>query len=143
MAGEEAAASSSAVERALAAGGALVALAATVLDWRAVGAQQVIRPLTIFYLVEAPGLVWAGAWGVFRGRTPLSWAMAGALFGFCVIGGFSIGPSYLPADALLGLAVLSADRRAWRRMPGRAGLALLAAVIQAVMMLTLIRVISR
>ncbi|HEY6357536.1 MAG TPA: hypothetical protein VIX35_04800, partial [Vicinamibacterales bacterium] len=93
--------------------------------------------------VEAPGLAWAGAWGVFKGWARLPWAVAGALFGFCVIGSFSIGPSYLPADALLGLAVLWRDRRAWRRLPGRAGLALLAAVIQAVMMLTLIRVIAR
>jgi hypothetical protein len=140
MAGEDAARSTSAVERALAAGGALVALAATVIDWRAVGAQQVISPLTVLYFVEAPGLAWAGAWGVFRSRAPLPWAMAGALFGFCVIGGFSIGPSYLPADALLGLAVLWRDRHAWRRWPGRAALALLAVVIQAVMMLTLIRI---
>jgi hypothetical protein len=66
-----------------------------------------------------------------------------ALFGFCVIGGFSIGPSYLPADALLGIGLLWRDRRAWRRLPGRVGLALLAAVIQAVMMLTLIRAIAR
>jgi hypothetical protein len=143
MAREDAAASTSAVERVLTAVGALVALAATVLDWRAVGAQQVIHPLTVFYFVEAPGLAWAGACGVFRGSTALPWAMAGALFGFCVIGGFSIGASYLPADVLLGLAVLWRDRHAWRQLPGRVGLALLAAVIQAVMMLTLVRVIAR
>jgi hypothetical protein len=143
MASEGAAVSISAVEKVLAAAGALVALAATVLDWRAVAAQQLIGPLTAFYFVEAPGLAWAGAWGVFEGWTTLPWATAGALFGFCVIGGFSIGPSYLPADALLGLAVLWGHRRAWRRLPGRVGLAFLAAVIQAVMMLTLIRAIAR
>src|SRR5579863_4398489 len=143
MTPKEAAQSTSAVERVLAAGGALVALAATVLDWRTVAAQQVIGPVTLFYLIEAPAFAWAGAAGILWGRTPLPWAMAGALFGFCIVGSFSIGPSYLPADALLGLAVLWRDRRRWRLWPRRIGLALLAAILQAGLMIAFVRVVVR
>ena len=143
VAGAKTAASGSTVGTVLAAGAALLALAATLLEWRLVSARQVIRPLTAFYFVEAPGLAWAGAWSVAKGRTLLPWAMAGALFGFCVIGGSSIGPSYLPADTLLALAVLWRDRRAWRRLGGGVGIALAAAVTQAAIMLTLSRGIGR
>lgn len=133
--------SGAAVDRVLAVGIAVTALGATVLAWQAVGARQVIHPLTLFYLLEAPSLALVGAWGLLRGSATLPWTMAGALFGFCIIGGFSIGPAYLAADGLLGAAALWRDRRAWRLLPGRVGLALLAAIIQAVMMLTLIRVL--
>lgn len=123
--------------------GALLALAATVVSWRAVGAQQVIHPLTVFYFVEAPGLALVGAWALVSSTTTvLAWMMAGALFGFCIVGGFSIGPAYFPADALLGVAALWHDRREWRLLPARVGLAVVAAVMQAVMMLLLVRTVG-
>jgi hypothetical protein len=142
MTGESVPASSSAVERVLVVASAVLALAASLFSWRVVGAQQPVHPLTVFYLIEAPALAWVGAWVLLAGQsTILPWAMTGALFGFCVVGGFSIGPSYLPADVLLGVAVLWRDRRAWRRVPARVGVAVLAAVIQGAMMLAIIRTI--
>lgn len=134
--------SRSAVEIVLAVGSCVAALAASVVEWRAVSARQVIHPLTVFYFLEAPGLAFVGAWSVVSSSvTWLPWAIAGALFGFCVIGGFSIGPAYLPADVLLGAAALWHDRRALQLLPGRLALALLASIVQAVMMLTVIRVL--
>jgi len=62
------------------------------------------------------------------GATVLAWQAVG-------------GPAYLAADGLLGAAALWRDRRARRLLPGRVGLALLATIVQAVMMLTLIRVL--
>jgi hypothetical protein len=131
---------SSAVAATLAVGGAVLALAATTVEWRAVAAQQVIHPLTAFYFIEAPCLALLAAWSVWIRGSAVQWLMTGALFAFCIIGGFSIGPAYLPAAFLLGAAAIWRDSRAWRRIPGRLGLACVAATAQAAMMLILIRV---
>lgn len=131
------------VERALAGLGAAACLILTLVIWASVGRWQETWPLPDLYFVEVVALAAAAAWGIFRrdpGGSLLAWAAVGALVGFAILAGFSVGLFYLPVTAVLGLAALWHDRRAWRQLPLHLGLALLAAVAQAALMLAVIRV---
>ena len=57
-----------------------------------------------------------GLWGALRRRRALVWIAAGCLLAFCLLGGFSIGLSYVPA----GVALLVAAGLTGRRGQGRA-----------------------
>jgi hypothetical protein len=133
-----------ALERVLAAGAAVVCVSLTVVVWLAVSQQQAMWPLPALYLLEMAVMSLIGLWGIFRADAAGSgaaWVAAGAVLGFAIIGGFSVGFFYLPVAGLLGLAALWQARLAWRRLPLQVGLALLAAVAQAVFMLALIGVL--
>ena len=133
-----------AVERLLAAGSAGVCVILTATIWQLTSQQQPMWPLPALYLLEMVSASLVGLWGIARGdtaRSAVAWAAAGAVLGFAIIGGFSVGFFYLPMTALLALAALWRARLAWRSLPLHLGLALLAAVAQAALMLIVIRVL--
>ncbi len=133
-----------AVARLLAAGSAGVCVILTAIIWQLTSQQQAMWPLPALYLLEMVAASLAGLWGIARGDaggSGMAWAAAGAVLGFAIIGGFSVGFFYLPVTGLLALAALWQARLAWRRLPIHIGLALLAAVAQAGLMLALIRVL--
>ena len=129
----------------MAGGAAAVCVVLTAVIWLSVSQQQEMWPLPALYLLEMAAASLVGLWGIFQGDMAGNWAAwvaAGAVFGFALIGGFSVGFFYLPVAGLLGLAALWQERKMWRRLPLHIGLALLAAVAQAALMLGLIRVLS-
>jgi hypothetical protein len=133
-----------ALERVLAAVAAAICLIVTVIVWATVGQQQDIWLLPALYLLEVAAASLLGLWGIYRhdaAGSLLAWATAGVLFGFTILGALSVGFFYLPVAGLLGLAALWQDRQDWSRLPLHLGLALLAAVAQAALMLSLIRVL--
>ena len=133
-----------AVERVLAAGAAGVCVVMTAIIWLLVSQQQPMWPLPALYLLEMAAASLVGLWGIYRNDavgSGLAWAAAGAVFGFAIIGGFSVGFFYLPVAGLMGLAALWQARLAWQRLPMHVGLALLTALGQAGLMLALIRVL--
>ena len=132
------------LERVLAAAAAAICLILTAVIWVLVSRQQEMWPMPALYFLEVVAASLVGLWGIFRADVPgsfLAWAVAGALVGFAIMGGFSVGFFYLPVAGLLGLAALWQDRQAWRRLPLHLGIALLAAVAQAALMLALVRVL--
>jgi hypothetical protein len=130
-----------ALERVLALAAAAICLIVTVIVWAAVGQQQDMWPLPALYFLEMAAASLVGLWGIYRHDAPgslLAWATSGALLGFTILGALSVGFFYLPVAGLLGLAALWQD---WGRLPLHLGVALLAAVAQAAVMLQLIRVL--
>ena len=129
-------------ERGLAGLGAAGCLVLTAVIWGSISQIQTMWPLPALYLIEVVALAVAAAWGIFRGDAAgsgLAWAAFGALVGFAILAGFSVGFYYLPIAAFLGLAALWHDRRAWRQLPLHLGLALLIAVAQGALMLTVLQ----
>ena len=132
------------LERVLAGAAAAICLILTAVIWVLVSQQQEMWPMPALYLLEVAAASLVGAWAIVRADAPgslLAWAVAGALVGFCIMGALSVGFFYLPVAGLFGLAALWQDRHAWRRLPLHVGLALLAAVAQAALMLALVRVL--
>jgi hypothetical protein len=132
------------LERVLAAAAAATCLILTAVIWLSVSQQQEMWPLPALYLLEMAAASLLGLLGVFRADGPgnlLAWAVVGALVGFAIMGALSVGFFYLPVAALLGLAALWQSRQTWRRLPLHLGIALVAAVTQAAVMLSLIRVL--
>jgi hypothetical protein len=64
------------------------------------------------------------------GRERWLWTIGGLVFGFTILGGFSIGPAYLPAAGLLLLGALVGDVRSPRSLLAHVPLAVLACVLQ-------------
>ncbi len=107
--------------------------------------QQHIWPLPGGYLMEMNILGVIGLAGVVLDRErssprwgKLSWAVAGALGAMAVLGAWSIGWLYAPAAAAFAGAGVVADRRRGRSVVRNLGLVVLAAVVQAGVMVTAI-----
>ena len=131
-------------ERVLAAAAVATCLILTTVIWWSISRQQDMWPLPAFYFLEMAAASLVGLGGIYRGDVPgsrLAWAIVGVLAGFSIMGALSVGFFYLPVAALMGLAALWHDRQVWRRLPAHLGLALLAAVAQAALMLVLVRVL--
>lgn len=129
------------VERILAVFGLAACLVLTTVIWLLVGQQQPMWPLPAVYLIEVVALAAVATLGVILANAPgrlAAWAAVGALIGFGIIGGFSVGFFYMPIATLLGLAALWLDRSTWRSLPLHLGVALVAAVAQATLMLAVV-----
>ena len=78
----------------------------------AVNGWSVLRVLVAPLVLSGVGLLSIWLSEPTRGAKALQWFSALLLFGFCVLGSFSIGVFYVPAAvALLTAAVLAAGRR--------------------------------
>ena len=134
--------SSISLERVLAAVAAGWCLVLTARIWWVFWPQQDMWPLPALYLLEMAAASLVGLWGIWRADalgSLAAWAAAGVLLGFSILAGFSVGFYYLPVVGLLGLAALWSDRHAWRRLPPHLGLGLLAALVQAALILAVVR----
>ena len=68
----------------------------------------------------------------------IPWGVGGALLSFVILGGFSIGPFLFPAMLTFWLAGTAADLRQKRGFAGHFGLALIAALLQGALILTIL-----
>ena len=125
-------------ERYLAGVAAIGCIVFTVIIWLNVETVQAMWPLPALYLIEAAllslvaalGFIWAGR----RGRA-VSWAAAGMLTAFSILGLFSVGALYLPTVFLMLAVCISADLRNKSGTLLHLGLFLLAGLAQAGLML--------
>lgn len=136
------------LERALAVTGTVLCLVVSFGAWWGLRVQQSLWPLPDLYLLEATAASALAAWGIWNTATGsssvrliLTWAAIGAILGFLVLAGFSIGNLYLPVAGLLFIAAILADLRLKSNLLVHLGVACAAAVVQAALMLAIIRMI--
>ena len=133
--------------------GAALCVAGTIVVWQYLHAfnsatpyaRQELWPFPGGYLVEMIVLGIVGLASVAFNKAPhsrrwggVTWSVAGAVLGFAVLGALSIGPLYLPTAVAFAGAALLADRRRGRSVVRDLGLVVLAAVVQAGVMVTAI-----
>jgi hypothetical protein len=132
------------LEGALAISATLTALIISAMVWWVFPPQQGMWPLPALYLIEVSAVAGLAALAVIGGwerRSEITWAAAGVLLGFALVGGFSIGFFYLPCVLFLALAGIKLDWGNWRRLALHLGLAILWAAAQGALMLGAIRVL--
>lgn len=101
-------------------------------------------PLPALYLIEVMVLSVAAAAAFVRdGRVGqiISWAAVGILAAFSILGMFSIGALYLPTTLMLVLVCVTRDLRNKLHLPLNIGVGLIAALLQAALMLTAARLL--
>jgi hypothetical protein len=124
--------------------GALAAAACTFLSvviWRSVAAFQPMWPLPGLYLVEVVAVTAIAASMLALGRrqrAAFTWAAAGVVTAFSILGALSIGAAYAPTALLLAAAGVSADWRDAQPVSVYIGIFLAAGAAQAILMLSLI-----
>ncbi len=133
-----------AFERYLAVMAAAGCVVITVAVWLSVSRVQPMWPLPALYLIEvtASSIVAVAAFlrGGRDGRV-VTWGAIGILAAFSILGMFSVGALYLPTTLVLaGVAVVS-DVRNKAVLALHVGIMLLAGVVQAGVMLAVIRMI--
>jgi len=121
--------------------GAVACLVITILIWRAVSLQQPMWPLPGLYFIEIPAICMAAAGlllsGGALGRAAV-WGSAGILFGFSLLGVFSVGIYYFPVALLLMFTSLAADIRVKQPILAHLGIFLAAGMAQVGLMLAAI-----
>jgi hypothetical protein len=125
--------------------GAAACLIITIVIWRSLSSYQSMWPLPALYLVELPAVSIIAAWMLARsGHTAVlvSWAAAGILFAFSIVGAWSVGFLYLPVAFIFGVVSVSSDARTRHPFATHLGVFLLAAVAQAAIMFAVIRLLS-
>jgi hypothetical protein len=134
------------LERFLAVLGTVICLVLSVLVWLVFSAQQSMWPLPDLYLLEmlagsilATWSLWSNESGLSPLRGILTWVVVGVLFAFVIIGSFSIGFWFIPVAGLFAIAAILSDRRQGRNLVINLGIGLVAAIVQAALMLVAIR----
>lgn len=131
--------------RALRAGEWLAALVGVIncLLVPALFAQQNAFPLPALYFLEI-ALAGASVMALVAlsrddkaAGMPIPWIAAGILLAFVILGGFSIGPFLIPAFLAFVLVGLLRDAQSGAAMARGVGVLLVAAVVQAAVMLSL------
>ena len=130
------------LEKLLASLSAAFSLTITARLWMLVAGQQPMWPLPALYFVEVVALPSLATLATFRGdsyRTRAGFVAAGALSTFSFLGALTVGLFYLPL-VLLELATAVASRvHTPDRLSTSAGLLVGAALLQAVIMATVVQ----
>lgn len=140
------------VEWTLASIGAAVCIGAASVIWgsqaSAILPGQTLWPLPGIYLVEISLLGVVGLVSVISNRPSespswgaVTWAIAGALLAFVVLGALSIGPLLLPALAAFWIAAILGDIRRGQSIIRHLGFFVIAGVIQAGLMFAVIALV--
>ena len=132
------------LERFLAILGAILCATITLVLWVDFSAYQAIWPMPGLYFLELPGLTILCALLVLAGKPRagmFTWACAGGLVAFMLLGAFSVGFFYLPVVLVfISLGIVMLIKR-----KGPVALHLfvfmLAGVLQAALMLAAIRIL--
>jgi hypothetical protein len=128
------------LERSLAVIGTALCLIVSAGVWYAISAQQAMWPLPALYLLEMPLASVLGLWSIWSSiRGILIWVVVGILFAFVVLGALSVGFLFLPVAILFAVAAVLFDRRLHSNLVVHLCVAVGAALLQAALMLTLIR----
>ena len=116
---------------------ALIGLAACLLgvfwSWEMIAGQQPIWPLPGLYLIELIIVGITAADGILRGKILETWIVVGILFGFALMGAWSIGLAFIPSAVMFLVAALWASRKQSGIGKGVA-IGVLACLIQIVLM---------
>lgn len=132
------------LERFLAVLGAAVCLIVTIVIWRSISALQAMWPLPGLYFSEMASLSLLSALAIFRGYPRgglISWGAAGVFGAFSILGAFSVGFFYLPVALIFGLLAILMDVRQKQPITAHFGVGALAALVQAALMLLVIRLL--
>ena len=132
------------LERLLGSLGAMACLIIVVRIWQVVSAYQPMWPLPALYLLELVALGLLGMAAGFLGDSYggfLTWAVVGIFSAFVILGGFSIGPFFMPVVLILALAAILSDIRLRRNILLELAVCVAAGVLQAALMLTVIQFI--
>jgi hypothetical protein len=101
-------------------------------------------PLPGLYFVEMMALSLVSALAFVRGGPRgqfMIWAAAGILSAFSILGALSVGFFYLPVAVLFGVAAILSDVRNNQHIAAHLGVYVMAALAQAVVMFTVIRLL--
>lgn len=131
-------------ERILAVLAAVICLLTTGFLWWSVSAVQSIWPLPSLYFVEVAILGLLGAIAFIRGGSRgkfITWAAAGALIGFAILGALSVGFFYLSVALIFAAISITSDLRNRQPLAAHLGVCLLAGLVQVALMLALIQVL--
>ncbi len=132
------------LERFLAILGTAICLIVTILIWRSVSALQPMWPLPGLYFIEMAALSLVSALAFilgYRRRGLIAWGAAGIFSAFSILGALSVGFFYLPVAVIFGLLAILSDLRQKQPIAAHFGLAALAALAQAALMLMVIRLL--
>ena len=133
------------LERWLPAAAAIACLILTVRIWQVIGRDQPMWPLPAAYLLEVLALAAAAgltsALGMAVGAL-VTWIAVGAIAAFSVLAAFSVGMLYAPILLLLLVGGLLAAWRRRRRIPVFLAGAVVAALLEAGIILGVARLLS-
>jgi len=103
-------------------------------------------PLPDLYLLEMVAASFLGLWSIWGNGSRLSalqgilsWVVVGFLFGFVIIGSFSIGIWFMPAAVLFAIASILSNIRKGDNLVVHLCIGLAAVLAQAFLMFALIR----
>jgi hypothetical protein len=131
-------------ERILAIIGVVICLIVTIIIWRSISAQQSMWPLPGLYFIEMVALSSMSAFLFIRGNARdkiLIWGAVGAIIGFSILGALSVGFFYLPVALIFAFISITSDVRNKQHIAVHLGVCLIAAVVQAALMLAAIRLL--
>jgi len=129
-------------ERFLAILAAVVCLAIMIVFWLGLSAYQAMWPLPGLYFIEIVTLSLISAFMFVRGdpRGPsITWAAAGVIGVFSILGALSIGFFYLPIALIFAAISVTSDVRNKQHIPAHLGIFLIAGLAQLALMLAAIR----
>lgn len=106
--------------------------------------MQPMWPLPALYLIEVAALSILGAiafvWGGGRSKI-ITWAAVGMLSAFCILGILSVGALYLPTTLVLAIVCFTSGLRNRSNLAMHIGSGLLAGLVQAGIMLIVVRLL--
>lgn len=136
------------LERLLAVIGTVLCLVAAVLVWQVLRAQQPVWPLPGLYLLEMLAASILGTWSIWNDesrpalmRETVTWVTVGILYGFVIVGTFSVGLWFAPAASLIVFAAILSDLRQGHKLILNLSIGLVSVFAQAALMLAVIRLI--
>ena len=131
-------------ERVLAILAAVLCLIITIAFWVSVSANQPMWPLPGLYFFEMAVLSIVSALTFVRGDSYapfITWAVAGIVCVFSILGAFSVGFFYIPVALLFVVISVTSDVRNKRHILAHLGIFLIAGVVQAALMLGIIQLL--
>ena len=130
------------LEKLLAIFATVVCLTVTVIIWWSISAHQSIWPLPGLYFIELVtlSLISTVVFVYSRGRIRvIPWIAVGIFMAFAILGAFSVGFFYLPVVLIFAVISIISDIRNKQPLPSHLGICLAAALVQAALMLLVIR----
>ena len=136
------------LQRYLAIIGMIICLVAVAIIWQAISAYQSMWPLPGLYFVEMIAACGVGMWSIWSIESSQSllrgflvWVVVGILFAFIFMGAASVGFLFMPVAVLFAIAAILVDRRETRYQLHHMGVAVAAALIQAVLMVVIVQLL--
>jgi len=130
------------LEKLLAVLGTILCLVTTASIWSSIRAYQGIWPLPGLYFIELIAFSLLGTVMFISGRgriRVIPWIAVGVCMAFAILGAFSVGPFYLPVALIFTVISIISDIRNKQPLPTHLGFCLAAVLIQAALMLLVIR----